>query len=172
MTRMRAALLLVALVVAGCSDDDDDDAATTTSTSTSTTTSTTAPTTSTTAAPLRAQGDTGSGDFSFRSPSNNIFCAIDSGEARCDITEKTWSPPPKPADCELDWGGAVSVTAGSAGFMCAGDSVQEEGAPVLPYGGVVTRGDIRCRSEESGMTCEHVPSGKRFMLSRERYELR
>ena len=166
MTRMRVALLLLAVVVGGCSDDDD----ASTPTTTSTTSTTTSSTTTTTAVPVRAQGDSGSGDFSFRSPTSNIYCAIDSEGARCDITEKSWQPPPKPADCDLDWGDAMAVTAHGAVFVCAGDTVQDEKAPPLPYGGVVERGDIRCRSEESGMTCEHKPSGKRFMLSRERYE--
>lgn len=169
MMRMRLAFALLALVAGACSNDDDDPTVGTT------TTSTTAPTpgagaTSTTGAPARAQGDTGSGDFSFRSPSNNIFCAIDSQGARCDIRDKAWQPPPKPADCDLDWGSSMAVTAQGAVFVCAGDTVEDDKAPPLPYGGIVERGDIRCRSEESGMACEHVPSGSRFLLSRERYE--
>lgn len=163
---MWALVAVLLLTMAGCSGDDDD-----TERATPTTTSTSAPTTtSTTPAPATAAGDTGRGSFSFRTPSGNIWCAISDTEARCDITEKSWAPPPKPADCELDWGDAISVDAENAAFVCAGDTVQEDSAPVLPYGGVVERGDLRCRSEEQGVTCEHRPTGNRFLLSRQRYE--
>ncbi|HVF74564.1 MAG TPA: DUF6636 domain-containing protein [Acidimicrobiales bacterium] len=172
MTRTRVLLLLLAaLVVGGCSGDDDDPTVATSTSVTSTSTSSGGGgATTSTAAPARAQGDTGSGDFSFKSPSDNIFCTIDSEGARCDIREKSWQPPAKPADCDLDWGNSMAVTAGGAVFVCAGDSVEDDKAPPLPYGGVVARGDVRCRSDESGMTCEHTPTGSRFMLSRERYE--
>ena len=46
-------------------------------------------------------------DFTrFTSPSGNVGCYIDSTGARCDISERDWSPHPRPADCEFDYGRA------------------------------------------------------------------
>lgn len=39
---------------------------------------------------------------SFTSPSGNVGCYLDQTTVRCDISERDWSPPPRPADCELD----------------------------------------------------------------------
>lgn len=167
---MRALLVVLVLATAACSDDGDGDRAAPT-TATSTATSTTAATATSSSTPARAEGDRGSGAFTFRMPSGNIWCSVDEAEARCDITDTSWQPPPKPADCTLDWGNAVSVDRRDAAFVCAGDTVQDDNAPVLPYGGVVERGDLRCRSEEQGVTCEHRSAGHRFLLSRARYEL-
>lgn len=51
-----------------------------------------------TAAPARADRvvDSYTG---FTSPSGNIGCMIDPSSARCDITDRDWVPPPRPADC-------------------------------------------------------------------------
>jgi hypothetical protein len=39
----------------------------------------------------------------FHSPSGNIRCVIDrTAFTRCDITNRNWSPPPKPRSCEFD----------------------------------------------------------------------
>ncbi len=49
----------------------------------------------------------------FQTPTGNIACDLGGSDAavvggvRCDIRDKTWVPPPKPADCELDWGGSL-----------------------------------------------------------------
>src|SRR5882724_4480043 len=59
----------------------------------------------------------------FRTPSKNIACALTSKSVRCDIVNKSWQPPPKPADCQLDWGFGVFLENGQAGFLCAGDTV-------------------------------------------------
>ena len=44
----------------------------------------------------------------FQSPSGNIACAMGGGIVRCDILEHSWSPPPKPSSCDLDWGNGVA----------------------------------------------------------------
>ncbi|MGZ8749063.1 MAG: hypothetical protein ACXWZ2_19220, partial [Mycobacterium sp.] len=36
---------------------------------------------------------------SFNSPSGTIGCYIDPSKVRCDIQERDWAPPPKPASC-------------------------------------------------------------------------
>jgi hypothetical protein len=178
MNARRALLVVLALTVGACDSGGDDDAAdtttttsTTTSTSTTSTTSTSTPTTAGPTTTVRAQGDSGRGLYFFRSPTNNIDCSISEEDARCDIRDYTFTPPPKPRNCDLDWGSAVGVGAQSAGFICHGDTVRDDGAAVLPYGGVVDRGDFRCTSAQEGMTCEHRPSRHRFFLSRARYEL-
>ena len=38
----------------------------------------------------------------FTSPSGNVGCFVDSANVRCDISERDWSPPPRPADCQFD----------------------------------------------------------------------
>ena len=46
----------------------------------------------------------------FESPSGNIGCVIGKGSGvRCDIRERDWSPPPKPAGCPVDWGNGLTV---------------------------------------------------------------
>ncbi len=109
---------------------------------------------------------------SFRSPTGNIGCQLGGTYARCDIGEHTWKSPPKPADCELDWGNGVSVSGwGPGGIVCAGDTALDPSAPVLRYGGSSSVGSITCESRESGVTCTKESTGHGFTISRERYEL-
>ena len=107
----------------------------------------------------------------FQTPSHNIGCYLDASSARCDISQKSWTPPPKPADCELDWGGGLSVDPRSSGVVCAGDTVLDASAPVLAYGEASEAGDFVCVSDQTGMTCTHRPSGHGFQLSRQSYKL-
>jgi hypothetical protein len=116
----------------------------------------------------------------FASPSGNIECVITSsgnGElvargVRCDIAERDWSPPPRPADCELDYGHAILVGAGKpARFLCAGDTTIGSGGGPLAYGDAITAGRLRCESAQSGITCRDVESGHGFSISREAYQL-
>jgi hypothetical protein len=68
----------------------------------------------------------------FHSPSGNIACAIGGGQARCDIKQHSWSPPPKPSSCPLDWGyGLIVSRSGPGHFFCGGDTVFGAGG-VLP----------------------------------------
>jgi hypothetical protein len=48
----------------------------------------------------------------FVSPSGNVSCKIDPDWARCDIIDRDWTPPPRPADCEFDYGQGISLAAG------------------------------------------------------------
>ncbi|MCV7278662.1 hypothetical protein H7J88_03250 [Mycolicibacterium flavescens] len=104
-------------------------------------------------------------------PSGNIACRLDPDYARCDIMDRDWSPPPKPADCEWDYGqGVLIVGTDPAKFICAGDTtfgVEE----VLPYGEAVRAGAMRCESGEAGVTCRSDDTGSGFFLSRESYQL-
>ena len=62
-------------------------------------------------------------------PTGNIACDLGGSDAavvggvRCDIRDQTWVPPPKPADCELDWGGGLSLADGAATVTCTSDTV-------------------------------------------------
>lgn len=105
----------------------------------------------------------------FSSPSGNIGCAISKASGvRCDIRERGWSPPPKPASCELDWGqGLVVERRGRGSFVCAGDTVLGAQRP-LGYGDAIRRGRFRCKSLQSGMRCSNLRNGHGFKLSRQR----
>jgi hypothetical protein len=106
----------------------------------------------------------------FSMPSKNVGCYLDKSAARCDITTKTWKPPAKPSDCQLDWGNGVSVGEGAASVVCAGDTVL--GAKeILGYGQAVRAGDLVCESQSAGVRCFNEPSGHGFTLSRQSYTL-
>jgi hypothetical protein len=103
----------------------------------------------------------------FHSPSGNIGCALFKGGVRCDIREHSWPTPPKPADCDVDYGGGVGVGRHDpAGYVCAGDTVLNAG-DVLQYGDRISAGPIRCASKTKGMRCVNRDTKHGFFLSRE-----
>lgn len=113
----------------------------------------------------------GRGDVFFLSPSKNIGCALNETAVRCDIRDRGWTPPPRPASCEVDFGQGLTIVGTSpASMTCAGDTAIV-GDAVLDYGSVVTRGDFECRSETTAMRCRNVKSGHDFSLSREGFTL-
>jgi uncharacterized protein DUF6636 len=103
----------------------------------------------------------------FKSPSNNIHCQYFDGELRCDIAQVSSALPPKPRDCELDWGRAFAVAADSrlGQRLCHGDTAIDDSLPALPYGSTWRRGGFTCTSEQSGVTCSNA-LGHGFSLSR------
>ncbi len=75
---------------------------------------------------------------SFRTPSGNIGCIGETARVgntvRCDIRDRNWAPPPRPASCGLDWGQGLTLDrVGRARFVCAGDTALNTGR-VLAYG--------------------------------------
>jgi hypothetical protein len=107
----------------------------------------------------------------FVAPSGNVSCMITADYARCDIIDRDWSPPPRPADCEFDYGQGIAVASGEpAQFVCAGDTTFGPDE-VLQYGEAKTSGAMRCDSAESGITCRDVASGHGFTLSMQAYRL-
>jgi len=107
----------------------------------------------------------------FTSPSGNIGCYIDPTYVRCDINERSWSPPPPPPGCDLDYGQGIAMEpGGAADLVCAGDTALGGGSP-LPYGQSIGAGVLRCASAETGMTCNDVTTGRGFSLSKEGYQL-
>lgn len=111
------------------------------------------------------------GFVDFTSPSGNVSCLLDIDYVRCDIAERDWAPPPRPADCEFDYGQGIELEPGGrASFVCAGDTALG-GSHVLGYGQSITRGDLRCDSAETGITCLDSTTGHGFALSRQVYQL-
>jgi uncharacterized protein DUF6636 len=107
----------------------------------------------------------------FHSPSGNIGCVMDKSGVRCDIRNHDWPTPPKPKNCELDYGGGVFVGKHHrASFICAGDTTLGSGH-ALPYGQSKSLGRFRCVSLESGMRCKNRGNGHGFFLSREKVRL-
>lgn len=109
----------------------------------------------------------------FVTPRGNIRCSIASapeGESvRCDIGDKQWEAPPRPEDCEFDWGSSLYLGKEQSGFDCVSDAID----PVepLPYGQTRTLRRITCTSRETGVRCQHLDSRRGFELSRARYSL-
>jgi hypothetical protein len=106
----------------------------------------------------------------FKMPSNNIFCQHpdqDPASAlRCDIFQ-VMAPPPRPADCDLDWGDAFEVSAADArgARICHGDTTRDDTLPVLNYGAVWNMHGLTCTSESTGLTCLNA-RGHGFRLSK------
>ncbi|HWI22147.1 MAG TPA: DUF6636 domain-containing protein [Baekduia sp.] len=174
--------LLACLVLAACGDDDSggDTADRSVPSSVAETETETQPeTTATTASTETAAATTTASPTptprqleSFRSPSGNIACIGIDAEVRCDVRAKTWSPPPRPADCQLDYGQGLSITAGDEPrIVCAGDTTLNPNAPVLAYGEANKTGLITCKSAQAGITCIDDETGRGFFISRDSYKL-
>lgn len=135
------------------------------STSASTPTSTTATTTSSSTpapAPLRLT--------MFRSPTANIGCELVAGFARCDIAKRNWTPPPRPANCPLDYGQGLEVgRSGTGHLVCAGDTALNPQATPLNYGSSSRVAPITCTSATAGMTCTNTANGHGFFISIQSY---
>jgi hypothetical protein len=175
----------IALAGAGCGDDEPATTTVTTtagSTSSSTDSTTTDETVTestgvTTTAPADGEEGLPEADQTvksatgFTSPSGNIGCVIDRSSVRCDIRDRDWQPPKAPADCDLDYGQGIALDAGAApDFVCAGDTTLDSG-DALPYGQSIQGGLLLCESEESGVTCRDIETGRGFTISKQQYEL-
>jgi hypothetical protein len=122
------------------------------------------------AATAHAQSD----PTGFQSPSKNIACQYFDDDKqnilRCDIAA-TETKPRRPADCDLDYGGAFEMNAkGNAARLCHGDTVMDQSLPVLGYGEVWQRGGFTCKSEQSGITCFNADR-RGFSLARAKQEV-
>jgi hypothetical protein len=107
----------------------------------------------------------------FIAPSGNVACMIDADWARCDIIDHDWAPPPRPTDCELDYGGGISLAPGQQPqFVCAGDTVFGPD-DVLPYGESITAGVLQCESAETVITCRDSQTRHGFSISRQACQL-
>ena len=96
------------------------------------------------------------------------------GGARCDIRQRTWSPPPRPSSCPniVDFGQGLAVNrSGSGRFVCAGDTVMDPSAKVLPYNTDTVVGDLSCASASNGMTCTNTATGHGFFIAIQGYRI-
>ena len=109
-------------------------------------------------------------DAMFRTPSGNITCDLSPSSVRCDIADKRWTPPPRPASCDLDWGNGLYIAAGKAGMTCAGDTLIGSAETSLDYGRALRSGDVRCDSRSAGVTCTSERTGHGFTLAAGGYE--
>ena len=178
MPRLACAAVLLALALAGCGGDTKTVTETQTqgtSTAEQTTASTTATlggaTVTTEQPPAVPAGN--HGPHYFETPSHNIGCYLSAHDARCDIRERDWSPPPEPKSCikfGVDYGQGIAVGPNRAEFVCAGDT-SLGGPGLLGYGHSARRGPIYCVSATAGITCRNADTGHGFFLSRARYRI-
>ncbi len=91
--------------------------------------------------------------------------------ARCDVLQKAWTPPPKPASCEFDWGSGLTLDAGKVHVNCVSDVVAMPDSAVLGYGTAIRLGTMVCASLTTGVRCQDLGTGHGFLLARERYSI-
>ena len=103
----------------------------------------------------------------FQMPSGNIGCGFYAGGLRCDILSGLNPEPHR--NCQGDWTGVYVDHDGTAGPVCAGDTVYDRHATVLEYGHKWSRKGIVCHSRESGLRCKNGRDHG-FFLSRERWD--
>ena len=111
----------------------------------------------------------------FETPSRNIACgwlSAGGGSLRCEIASLLRPLPPRPVDCDVDWGYGISLgRTGRAHVLCAGDTVRRTGkVRILGYGSAWRRGGFTCTSSRAGLRCVNA-SGRGFFLSRERWRI-
>ena len=107
----------------------------------------------------------------FTSPSGNVGCYLEPTTVRCDILERDWTPPPRPVDCEFDYGQGIDLSVGEAPtFVCAGDTTLGGGTP-LAYGTSISAGPLTCDSAETGITCRDSTTTRGFTIAREAFRL-
>ncbi|MUL80213.1 MULTISPECIES: hypothetical protein [unclassified Mycolicibacterium] len=107
----------------------------------------------------------------FTSPSGSVRCYLDSTTARCDIADRSWAPPLRPASCAFDYGHGITLSPGQpAAFVCAGGTTLDAGTQLADRDSI-TAGALRCESIATGITCRDTETRHGFVLSREAYHL-
>ena len=172
-----AMAVLVMAGAAGCSSGSKASSAAPTTTVTpttasTTTTSSTTVTTPPTTAPPTTTVMTLTG--AFQTPSHNIGCYVTDQGVRCDIRDRTWTPPPPPTSCPttyVGYGQGLQLSSGAASIVCAGDTTLDPNGTVVPYGTSVQEGSVACDVESTGVTCTDSHTGHGFALSRDSYRI-
>lgn len=120
----------------------------------------------------QTDGRFGTDGARFATPSRNIACMMTADEVRCDVAQRSWQTPPKPADCIGDFGnGARLAGTGSGELTCVSDTVADPALTVLAYGEGVRFGGVVCVSSETGMRCANESTGHGFRVARASYDL-
>jgi hypothetical protein len=111
------------------------------------------------------------GFLRFQTPSKNIGCLYappGAGRAaylRCDILSGV---KPKPRGrCQLDWTGFTMGARARPRPTCAGDTVYQRNARILPYGWAFRQGGFVCRTRRTELRCTNAVR-RGFSLSRGR----
>jgi hypothetical protein len=107
----------------------------------------------------------------FATPSRNIGCVMTATFVRCDVRERAWTLPTKPATCAFDWGYGAVLDSAAAALLCGSDTVLGADLPVLSYGQAATAGTMTCLSAQAGVTCLNTANNTGFFVSRETYHL-
>lgn len=107
----------------------------------------------------------------FQLPSGNIHCAAWEGRLRCDVLSFAYRRPPRPPDCDLEWGDSVELgPRGAAALVCHGDTVADPKAPVLGYGQAWQGAGMACTAATTGLRCTNA-EGRGFEMARARLRL-
>jgi hypothetical protein len=106
----------------------------------------------------------------FASPSGNITCSMNENTVTCGIAELGQQPAPVEG-CEGTTGYVVTIDGeGKVALPCVAPADQPKaasgGSDVLDYGESRTEGDFTCTSADTGMSCQHDPSGRGFSIAR------
>lgn len=120
----------------------------------------------------QTDGRFGTGGARFTTPSRNIACTMTADEVRCDVAQRTWQTPPKPADCAAAYGTGARLAGTDPGELtCAGEMVAGPAPTVLGYGDGVRFAGVVCVSRETGVRCENTSTGHGFRVARASYDL-
>jgi hypothetical protein len=107
----------------------------------------------------------------FTVPGSNIGCDLVSGGVRCDIQQRSWTPPAQPSSCNATWGNAIDMGAtGVPAFACGGASAISSDAKVVPDGWDDKVGTITCQVRSFSVDC-YSAHGHGFIFSRTGYTL-
>ena len=92
----------------------------------------------------------------------------------CLANEMDYPAPPRPADCQTDWGPFFYIGDDSGSFgICAGDPQipAPTPPPPMPYGTTSVSAGQACQSTESGVVCWDTKTRHGFRVARADYEL-
>jgi hypothetical protein len=96
----------------------------------------------------------------FYTPSKNIYCSLGDSSDYLGVTCVSFKAP---QSVKMYASGKLKICHGR---RCLGCGCAPEDIPTLGYGRKVTVGRFRCRSQQSGVTCRVIRSGKGFLISR------
>jgi hypothetical protein len=105
-------------------------------------------------------------------PSGNVACGeLEEGWVRCDVRGAfTYTPPPRPASCEFDWGLSFEMASdGSVEPSCVSDALDE--LTTARAGETVLIGRSRCTVQTGSIRCVAGGTDGGLFLSPERYEI-
>lgn len=135
----------------------------------------------------------------FTTPDGSVTCQFWDGSVRCDVADRRFASPRRPASCDLDWGDSLYLSR-KAGFGCIGDSIfgaadlgsdstrwysPRNGIKVRPVSsgnpkraglrpGVAlrTRGIECTTTAKNAITCTNLKTKRGFTVSRSAYRLK